>query len=97
MLIATDAELLERQLGSAQSKGCIRIPASLNRLLDHSGVLAAGEQAMREGRKLWVLGPLRQPVPGAGRYLLVVESGRSDRPEWSPAPLLPHRKSTVRQ
>lgn len=93
---ATDADLLERRLGSAQSKGCIRIPASLNRLLDHYGVLDAGyEQAVREGRKLWVLGPLRQPVSGAGRYLLVVESGRSDRPEWSPAPLLSYRKSMV--
>ena len=91
---STDADLLERRLGSAQSKGCIRIPASLNRLLDHYGVLDAGyEQAVREGHKLWVLNPRRQPVSGAGRYLLVVESGRSDRPEWSPAPLLPHRKS----
>lgn len=95
---ATDPDLLEQRLGRAQSKGCIRIPASLNRLLDHYGILDADyEQAVREGRKLWVLDPRRQPVSGAGRYLLVVEAGRSDRPDWSPAPLLPHAKSTVRQ
>jgi hypothetical protein len=90
---ATDPDLLERRLGSAQSKGCIRIPASLNRLLDYYGVLDADyEQAVREGRKLWVLQAQRQPVPNPGRYLVVVESQRADRPDWSPAPYLPHRK-----
>ena len=38
---ATDADRLEPLLGSARSKGCIRIPASLNRLLDHFGLLDA--------------------------------------------------------
>lgn len=79
---ATDPDLLEHRLGSAQSKGCIRIPASLNRLLDHYGVRHAGyEQALREGRKLWILDAQRKPVPNIGRYLIVVESGRKDRPE----------------
>lgn len=88
---ATDPDLLERRLGTAQSKGCIRIPATLNRFFDHHGVLDAGyEKAAREGSKLWVLDPQRTPAPGAGRYLVVVESGRSDRPEWSPAPFIPH-------
>jgi hypothetical protein len=97
-LHATDPDLLERRLGSAQSKGCIRIPAALNRFLDHFGVLDADyEQAVRdkaahEAGKLWVLDPQRQPVAGAGRYLVVVESGRSDRPDWSPAPYIPHRR-----
>lgn len=88
---ATDPDLLERRLGSVQSKGCIRIPASLNRLLDHYGVLDANyEQAVRERHVPWVLDPQREPVAGAGRYLVVVESGRSDRPEWSVAPYVPH-------
>ncbi len=97
-LHATDPDLLERRLGSAQSKGCIRIPAALNRFLDYFGVLDADyEQAVREksapeAGKLWVLGPRREPVAGAGRYLVVVESGRSERPDWSPAPFLPHRR-----
>ncbi len=92
-LHATDPDLLERRLGSAQSKGCIRIPATLNRFLDRHGVLDADyEQAARAGGtgKPWVLDPQRTPVAGAGRYLLVVESGRSDRPDWSPAPFIPH-------
>lgn len=88
---ATDPDLLERRLGSAQSKGCIRIPASLNRLLDLYGVLDADyEQALREGRTIWVLDPQREPVLFPGRYLIVVESGRQARPDWSPAPFPPH-------
>ena len=90
---ATDPDLLERRLGSAQSKGCIRIPASLNRLMDYYGLLDADyEQALRDGRTVWVLDPRREPVPFPGRYLIVVESGRQGRPDWSPAPFLPHRK-----
>jgi hypothetical protein len=91
---STDPELLERRLGSVQSKGCIRIPASLNLLLDHYGVLDADyEQALREGRNLWMLDPQRQQVVDPGRYLIVVDSQRTQRPEWSPAPVLPHRRA----
>jgi hypothetical protein len=86
---ATDPELLEPYLGSARSKGCIRIPASLNRLLDHYGLLDADyEHALQagQGRRLWMLLPERQPVPGAGRYVVVVDSQSVQRPSWSPAP-----------
>jgi hypothetical protein len=31
-------------------------------------------------------------VAGAGRYLVVVDSEPSERPAWSPAPRLPHRR-----
>jgi hypothetical protein len=90
---ATDPDLLERRLGSVQSKGCIRIPATLNRLLDHYGLLDADyEQALRDGRKLWMLDAQREPVPDPGRYVVVVDSKRQDRPDWTPAPFLPHRK-----
>ncbi|TAM34179.1 MAG: murein L,D-transpeptidase [Burkholderiaceae bacterium] len=93
---ATDPDLLERRLGSAQSKGCIRIPASLNRLLDHYGVLDADyELALRNGRPLWVLDAQREPVPHPGRYLIVVESGRAARPDWAPAPFLVHHKPAL--
>lgn len=37
---------------------------------------------------LLALGPLPPPPASA---LVVIESGRSDRPAWSPAPYLPHR------
>lgn len=93
---ATDPDLLERRLGSAQSKGCIRIPASLDRLLDHYGVLDADyEQALRNGRSLWVLDAQREPVADPGRYLIVVESGRAERTRWAPAPFKLHRKPAI--
>lgn len=91
---ATDPDALEQRLGSAQSKGCIRIPATLNTFLDRHAILDADYlQSVWEGRQLWVLRPDREPVPEAGRYLVVVESAREDRPLWSPPPFLPHRKA----
>ena len=84
---ATDPDFLENQLGRARSKGCIRIPASLNTLLDQRGLLDAEyERALREGRHFWVLRTERQPVASAGKYLVVVESSRARRPAWSPEP-----------
>lgn len=86
---ATDPEFLEPFLGSAQSKGCIRIPASLNRLLDHYGLLDADyDRALREGeaRRLWMLLPQRQPTPWSGRYVVVIDSRPTERPLWAPAP-----------
>lgn len=92
-LHATDPDALEPRLGSAQSKGCVRIPAELNVLLDRYGVLdAAYEQAAAQGRPAWVLQQARQTVADAGRYLVVVDSERRQRPAWSPAPVLPHRR-----
>ncbi|WP_232076598.1 L,D-transpeptidase [Variovorax sp. PBL-H6] len=88
---ATDAELLERRLGSAQSKGCVRIPATLNTLLDRYGVLDAEyERLAGGGQKFWVLREDRETVSDPGRYLVIVDSARSDRPEWSSAPYIPH-------
>ncbi|BEP35605.1 L,D-transpeptidase [Variovorax sp. V59] len=84
---ATDPDRLEPRLGSVQSKGCIRIPASLNRFLDRLGVLDADYlRAKAEGSAPWVLPPDQAPAEGAGRYLIVVDSGRSERPAWSPPP-----------
>ncbi|BEP61690.1 L,D-transpeptidase [Variovorax sp. V213] len=84
---ATDPDRLEKRLGSVQSKGCIRIPASLNRFLDRFGVLDADYlEASAEGAVPWVLPPDQKPVEGAGRYLIVIDSGRSERPAWSPRP-----------
>lgn len=87
---ATDPDALEPRLGSAQSKGCVRIPASLNLLLDRYGVLDADyDLAVQQGQHLWVLREDRQPIAGAGRWLVVVDTGRDDRPDWSPPPVLP--------
>jgi hypothetical protein len=87
---ATDPDLLERRLGSSQSKGCVRIPATLNTLLDRYGVLDAEYELLAAAwRKFWVLKEDRETVADPGRYLVIVDSGRSDRPEWSPAPSIP--------
>ncbi len=84
---ATDPDLLEHHLGRPRSKGCIRIPASLNGFLDRYGILDAEyEQAARQGRHLWVLRPDREPVEEPGMYLVVIDSGRKTRPAWSPWP-----------
>jgi hypothetical protein len=65
----------------------------LNRLLDHYGVLDAEyEKLEAEGRLLWVLRQDREVVSDAGRYLVVVDSERQERPAWSPPPVLPHRR-----
>lgn len=88
-LHATDPEILEPRLGSIQSKGCIRIPAVMNTFIDHYGILDAGyERAIAAGKKFWVLSSAREPTPWSGRYLVVVETNRKNRPAWSPAPNL---------
>lgn len=82
---ATDPALLERRLGTAQSKGCIRIPASLNAFIDLHGVLDEDYQKqIDDGRRLWVLRSDRTHTPWAGRYLVVVDSMSGERPDWSP-------------
>ena len=84
---ATDPDFLEHRLGSAQSKGCIRIHASLNQLIDFYGLLDAEyEPLLLEGKRLWMLHPQRQPTPWSGRYLVVVDTLRTTRPAWTTSP-----------
>jgi hypothetical protein len=84
---ATDPDKLEPLLGIRHSKGCVRIPASLNVFLDHYGILDAEYEALVEsGTSLWVLHSDRQVTPWAGRYIVVVDSERKARPGWSPGP-----------
>ena len=96
---STDHDYLERRLGSVQSKGCIRIPATLNHLMDHYGILDEGyERAVAKGEKPWILQAAREATPWSGRYLVIVDSERSSRPDWSPAPVRrsPARKKKAR-
>jgi len=91
LIHTTDPDLLEPWLGSVQSRGCIRIPATLNRLLDRFGLLDADyEIALRQGKTFWALPAEHTAIAGAGRYLIVVDSGRSERPDWSPSPFRRH-------
>ncbi|WP_175759371.1 hypothetical protein [Burkholderia ambifaria] len=84
---ATDPDRLEALLGIRHSKGCVRIPASLNTFLDRHGILDDAYQARVEaGKSLWVLRHDRDITPIAGRYLVVIDSARKTRPAWSPAP-----------
>ena len=76
---ATDRQKLEPRLGQRESKGCIRIPATLNRWIDRYGVLdAAYEEALAAGRQFWVLRGDRMPTPWSGRYLVIIDSQRSE-------------------
>ena len=84
---ATDPAVLEPRLGRAESKGCIRIPATLNSFIDRHGLLDSDYQAAAAlGRAPWVLRADRAPIPWPGRYLVVVDSARSQRPPWAPGP-----------
>nr|WKF60942.1 hypothetical protein HUO10_005464 [Paraburkholderia busanensis] len=84
---ATDPDRLEPVLGIRHSKGCVRIPASLNTFLDHYGILDAEYAALvASGKSLWVLKSDRQVTPWAGRYIVVVDSARKSRPAWAPLP-----------
>jgi len=85
---STDPDLLEIRVGSAQSKGCIRISATLNTFIDHHGILDADyETAMKEGQVFWVLPNNREATAFSGRFLIIVDTERDARPEWSPAPV----------
>ena len=81
---STDRDLLEKRLGTAQSEGCIRMPAELNDFLDVHGILDHDyEQVLAAGNHPWVLREDRIPTPWSGRYLVVVESDAVSRPEWA--------------
>jgi hypothetical protein len=82
---ATDPELLEIRLGTIQSKGCIRIPATLNTFIDRHAILDADyEQAMALGQTFWVLSKTRETTPWSGRYFVIVDTESTSRPPWSP-------------
>jgi hypothetical protein len=76
LLHATDPDHLEQRLGRPASKGCVRIPAAMNRWLDHYGVLDAADEIAAQGDALAaaVLAPGRQPTPLAGDMLIIVDS-----------------------
>lgn len=87
LMHSTDPDFLEQHLGEPMSKGCIRIPATLNTFIDRYGILDADyERALASGKRLWMIRPGRTPTPWSGRYLVVADSGRSERPAWSPKP-----------
>ncbi len=84
---ATDPDRLAQKLGTAQSEGCVRIPATLNAFIDHYGILDGEyDRAMAAGETFWVLPKTREATPWSGKFMVVVDTGRAQRPAWSPAP-----------
>jgi hypothetical protein len=83
-LHSTDTDLLEPRVGTPQSKGCIRIPLSLNQFIDHYGILDADyEDAAHAGKHISVWNRDRQATRWSGRYLVIVDSERTVRPAWA--------------
>ena len=79
LLHATDPDYLERRIGHPASKGCVRIPAAMNRFLDHHGVLDADYERAARGdlRYAALLLPDRRPTPLAGEALVIVNSSEA--------------------
>ena len=81
---STDRGLLEQRLGTAQSEGCVRIPAELNEFLDIYAILDQDyERVIEAGTRPWVLRSDRHVTPWSGRYLVVIESDAVIRPAWA--------------
>lgn len=81
---ATDPDRLDRRLGTAQSEGCVRTTATFNVFLDHYGILDGDyERAETKGQHFSVLSSGRAPTRWSGRYLVVVDSDRRERPVWA--------------
>jgi hypothetical protein len=80
LMHATDPANLEHRLGRPASKGCIRVPAAMNRFLDRHGVLDADYEraAQDDARYRAVLLPDREPTPLAGEALVVIDSSLGD-------------------
>jgi hypothetical protein len=76
LLHATDPDNLERRLGRAASKGCVRIPGAMNRFLDRHGILDADYERAAEDDPGFaaLLLPDRVPTPLAGDALVIVDS-----------------------
>ena len=76
LLHATDPDYLEPRLGHPASKGCVRIPAAMNRFLDRHGVLDREYEtaAKVDPRFRALLLPNRIPTPLAGDMMIVFDS-----------------------
>jgi lipoprotein-anchoring transpeptidase ErfK/SrfK len=78
LIHATDPANLERRLGRPASKGCVRIPAAMNRFLDRRGVLDADYErvALEDPRFAALLSADHTPTPLAGNMLVVIDTSQ---------------------
>ena len=102
---ATDPKLLEGRLGRPASEGCVRVSSTMNRFLDHYGILDADYErvAATDGRYSALLAADRAPTKLAGRLLVVIDTRlapdspptQSSRPvDWPDPSLAPAAAST---
>jgi hypothetical protein len=82
LLHATDPANLEHRLGRPASKGCVRIPAAMNRFLDRHGVLDADYERVARSDPGFaaLLSADHTPTPLAGNMLVVIDSSGPSRP-----------------
>ena len=96
---ATDPKLLEGRLGRPASEGCVRVSSTMNRFLDHYGILDADYErvAATDIRYSALLAADRTPTKLAGRLLIVIDTRlapdapptQAGRPADWPDPSLP--------
>jgi len=73
LMHATDPNFGEPRLGKVDSKGCVRVPASVNAFLDRHGIIDASYEN-GSARAKSVLLITREPTRFAGQYLIVGDS-----------------------
>ncbi|HVZ10057.1 L,D-transpeptidase [Rhodopila sp.] len=76
LIHATDPANLEKRIGRAASKGCVRVPATVNRFMDIHGVLDVDYEAAAtyDPRYAALLPATRAPSKLAGDLLVVIDS-----------------------
>jgi len=86
---ATDPSVLAQRLGSADSEGCIRIPAALNLFLDRHGIIDADIErlAAQDAGYRALLSRQLSPTPLAGDAVIVVDSSQPWAKPYPPATL----------
>ncbi len=82
LMHATDPAYLETRIGRPASKGCVRVPAAMNRFLDRHGILDADYERAAEDQRRFEALLLRDrtPTPLAGNMLVVVDSSEPPQP-----------------
>lgn len=75
LMHATDPDYLEQRLGKWNSKGCLRIHQTMNRFVDHYGIIDLNYEKAHAEKESWILNKNREPVEFQGSMLLVINYG----------------------
>ena len=76
LMHATDPAYLARRIGRPASEGCVRVPADMNRFMDHHGVLDTDYLQVAPSVAAYraILPDNADPTPLAGDTLVVIDS-----------------------